>query len=90
MNDYFLQTADEAAMRAALIETGVTDADGYTTEGHAVSVIGAWFERTGGTDEQPTMEQVPGWHFNVRAIEPIEWPATVTAHVPKTPWQVWL
>lgn len=45
-------------------------------EGASVDVIGEW------TD-------VPGWHFNVRSAEAIEWPANVTQSTPVTPWRVW-
>ena len=55
----------------------------------AVSIIGIWSERTGGTDEEPIYTEVPGWHFNVRSAEPIEWPAAVTVAQPTTPWRVW-
>lgn len=89
MIDYYLQTADEAIMRAALIEAGVTDDEGVPTEGHAVDVIGTWYERTGGSDEEPVMTQLPGWHVNVRSAEPVEWPDSVTVTQPKTPWRVW-
>ena len=45
-------------------------------DGASVDVIGEW------TD-------VPGWYFNVRSTEPIEWPANVTQSTPVTPWRVW-
>jgi hypothetical protein len=102
--DYYLQTADEPTMRAALIEAGVAtwelaeiDAEGNVTAQHAlvpaagvlIDVIGTWFERTGGTDNEPVMTQLPGWHVNVRSAEPVEWPDSVTLAQPKTPWRVW-
>ena len=89
MIDYYLQTADEPTMRAALIAAGVTDDEGNPTEGHAVEVIGTWFERTGGTDDEPVMAQLPGWHVNVRSNELIQWPESVTVATPKTPWRIW-
>lgn len=103
MIDYYLQTADEPTMRAALIEAGVAtwelaeiDAEGNVTaqhalvpaEGHAVEVIGTWYERTGGTDDEPVMTQLPGWHVNVRSNELIQWPENVTVHEPRTPWRI--
>lgn len=36
-----------------------------------------------------TSTPVPGHHFNVRALAPIEWPAGVTQNTPTTPWCVW-
>lgn len=88
MIDYYLQAADELTMRAALIAAGVTDQDGNPTEGHAVDVIGVWYERTGGTDNEPVMTQLPGWHANVRCSAPVEWPDSVTLAQPITPWRV--
>lgn len=58
-------------------------------EGATVDVIGTWSERTGGTDEEPVMTVVPGWHFNVRSAELIQWPESVTLAQPETPWRVW-
>jgi len=89
MIDYYLKTANEKSMRAALIEVGVFDEEGNKTKGHEVSVIGPWFERTGGTDEEPVMTQLPGWHFNVRSTQEVDWPESVTLSEPKTPWRVW-
>ena len=45
-------------------------------EGAVVDVIGTWFD-------------VPGWYFNVRSAEPIDWPAIVKQSRPVTPWRVW-
>ena len=87
--DYYISAKDEQTMRAAMIQAGVTDDEGTPTEGHAIDVIGTWFERTGGTDEEPVMTQLPGWHVNVRSNEPVEWPDSVTVTQPKTPWRVW-
>ena len=91
MTPHYLQTADEAAMWAALTEMGLVaeyDGERYITAEH--SVIGHWHERTGGTDEEPVMQQVPGWHFNLLLPEPpVEWPTGVTLHDPSTPWRVW-
>ncbi|WP_417777088.1 hypothetical protein [Stutzerimonas xanthomarina] len=86
MNDYYLQTADEESMTAALIAAGVTDADGNPTPCHAVSVIGTWHEQS---DPEAEPVAVPGYHANVRSAEPIEWPESVTVHEPRTPWRVW-
>jgi len=90
MTPYYLQTTDEAAMWAALDSMGMVaehDGERYIAVEH--SIIGYWYERTGGTDEEPVMEQLPGWHFNLLLPEPAEWPAGVTAHDPSTPWRVW-
>ena len=91
MTPYYLQTATESDMWAALDSMGMVaehDGERYITVEH--SIIGHWFERTGGTDEEPVMEQMPGWHFNLLLPEhPAEWPEGVTAHDPSTPWRVW-
>ena len=53
--DMYLKFTDEAAATAAL--------EGY--EG-SIDTIGIIYERTGGTDEEPVMTAIPGWHVNVR------------------------
>ena len=83
--DYYLQTADEPTMTAALIKAGVTDDDGNPTEGHVIDVIGIWYEQP---DPEAEPVAVPGWHVNVRSNELIQWPESVTAAQPKTPWRV--
>lgn len=87
--DYYINTEDEQAMTAALIEAGVTDEQGNPLHGYVIDVIGYWSERTGGTDEEPIFTQLPGWHVNVRSFAPIEWPDSVTVASPKTPWRAW-
>ena len=91
-HDYHLNTPDEATMMSALSQVGVTTTSEeglQLSEGVALDVLGHWYERTGGTDEEPVMEQVGGWHFNVRSLQPIEWPETVIDSSPVTPWRVW-
>lgn len=94
---YYLNTADEAAMRSALLESGaVTEQDGdlVPIEGITLDVIGPWFSDTGQTTTDaagnavPVMAQVPGWFFNVYAQAEIAWPASVTIAQPVTPWRV--
>ena len=69
-----------AALYAPAVRTVVTyDAEGVATsteeviEGefvtrypHSIDTIGIIYERTGGTDEEPVMTAIPGWHVNVR------------------------
>lgn len=86
MMDYYISAADEQTMRDALIEAGVTDDEGNPTPGHAVSVIGTWYEQP---DPEAEPVAVPGWHVNVRSVELIQWPDTVTVATPKTPWRIW-
>ena len=91
-HDYCLNTLDEATMLSALSQAGVatTPEEGlHLSDGVALDVLGHWYERTGGPDDEPIMEQVGGWHFNVRSAHPIEWPETVNTASPVTPWRVW-
>jgi hypothetical protein len=55
MTDLHLKFTDEAQATEAL--------DGY--EG-SIDTIGIIYKRTGGTDEEPVMTALPGWHVNVR------------------------
>lgn len=93
--DYYLSAETEDAMNAALVEAGVARLDDETgelaaTEGNALSVIGYWMEPSvEGSDEEPVMVEVPGWHVNLRAVEPVELPKEITISTPNTPWRVW-
>ena len=53
--DLYLKFDSEEAATAAL--------EGYP---HSIDTIGIIYERTGGTDEEPVMTALPGWHVNVR------------------------
>lgn len=97
MIPYYLNTTDEATMRAALLDAGVvTEQDGtlIPAEGVTLDVIGPWFAETGQTtvdadgNTVPVMAQVPGWFFNVYAQAEIAWPASVTIAMPVTPWRI--
>lgn len=91
MNLYYLNTPDEATMRGALIEAGAaTEQEGalIPAAGITLDVIGPWYERTGGTDEEPVYTALPGWHFNVYSNALINWPESVTVTEPATPWRV--
>lgn len=92
MNDYYLNTTTEAAMKLALVEASAATVDDgklQMREGVSMDVIGTWAERTGGTDEEPVYTTAPGWHFNVRSVDPIVWPESVNHTTPVTPWRVW-
>ena len=58
MIDMYLKFTDETAATKAL--------EGYKG---SVDVIGVIYERTGGTDDEPVMTAIPGWHVNVRGPE---------------------
>lgn len=89
MIDYYLSTADEATMHTVLAQTGLTDEEGNPRPGIDLDVLGIQHQRTGGTDEEPIFTPVEGWHFNVRAREPIAWVGEVVQHTPATPWRKW-
>lgn len=104
MIDYYLKAADQASMESALVEAGVAEmqpavldetgeviqpAALVPTPGNNISVIGPWFERTGGTDEAPIMTQVHGYHVNVRSVAEVVFPVAITVTAPVTPWRVW-
>lgn len=73
MIDYYLSVPTEADMPEI-------------PEGASLSVIGTWFDYD---PETETSTARPGWHFNVRSSEPIEWPENVTQYQPVSPWRVW-
>lgn len=63
MIDLYLRADDEAAMNAALVAAGLTDAEGNPAEGVAVDVIGPIVRFEGDTPVT-----LPGWHVNVRTV----------------------
>lgn len=102
MHDYYLGTSDEQSMWDALVsldlaepaeavldeQGGVLRPTGFTPKGIALDVIGTWYE-SAGTEEEPELTAIPGWHFNVRSPFPIDWPEGITSDDPVTPWRVW-
>ncbi len=89
MIKYFLSTADERSMRAALIAAGAaSDLDGelIPAAGITLDVLGEWYQRTGGTDDAPEMTQIPGWFFNVYSEFPLVFSEVESAE-PVTPWR---
>ena len=96
-----LKFTDEAAAKAVLYRVeGAVEADAEqgieAQEGHEVAnyrnidVIGTIYERTGGTDEEPVMTALDGWHVNVLVL-PGEDASVLEAHqvFPATPVRVW-
>lgn len=76
MTDYTLKFKDEAEATEVL-----TDYAG------SIDVIGIIRKRAGGTDEEPVMTAVPGWHVNVRGPELLKLNAYVVQVA--TPERVW-
>jgi hypothetical protein len=76
MIDLYLKFTDEAQATEAL--------EGY--EG-SIDTIGIIYKRTGGTDEEPVMTPIEGWHVNVRG--PQSDTLTPFAVQVSTPHRVW-
>jgi hypothetical protein len=76
MIDLYLKFTSEVQATAAL--------EGY--EG-SIDTIGIIYKRTGGTDEEPVMTPIKGWHVNVRG--PQSDTLTPFAVQVSTPHRVW-
>jgi len=59
--DMYLKFDSEAAATAVLY-------DGETPRYRNIDTIGVIYSNTG-TDEEPVMEPIPGWHVNVRLVD---------------------
>jgi len=98
MTDLYLSFPDQAAADAVLYTThdAVTDEEGnvtaeaYVTPNYAnIDTIGIIYKRTGGTDDEPVMTAIPGWHVNVRVAEEDATALQPFAVTPATPMRVW-
>ena len=101
MTDLYLSFPDEAAAKAVLYringaveadpENGIEAREGYEVANYAnIDTIGVIYKRTGGTDEEPVMEPLPGWHVNIRLMPGEDAAALQPFEVnPKTPMRVW-
>ena len=98
MIDLYLSFQDEATAKAVLFTEVPTEFD---TEGSVtatepranfanIDTIGVIYKRTGGTDEEPVMAPIPGWHVNVRVVDG-EDAAMLSKYAvtPATPVRVW-
>lgn len=76
MTDYYLRFPD-----AQTADDLLADYQG------AIDIIGVIQERTGGTDDEPVMTAIPGWHVNLRGptIAGLE----AYSVTPKNPVRVW-
>lgn len=84
---YFLCAASESEALQALQDTlGTT----RSKEGCTVVTIGLYYDRTGGTDEEPELSARDGWFFNVYSEEALNWPEYLECRTgetsPATPW----
>ena len=97
--DKYLSFTDEAAAKAVLYRIegaveaseGVEAVDGYEVANFKnIDTIGVIYKRTGGTDEEPVMAAIPGWHVNVRLMPNEDGSALESFEVfPVTPMRVW-
>ena len=97
--DKFLSFANEAAAKAVLYRIegaveareGVEAVDGYEVANFKnIDTIGVIYKRTGGTDEEPVMAAIPGWHVNVRLMPHEDGSALSSFEVfPATPMRIW-
>jgi hypothetical protein len=100
--DYCLKFTDEAAAKAVLYTEVPTAWDNTDPENPVVTetydkpnyrnidTIGIIYERTGGTDEEPVMTALDGWHVNVRSVDGEDTSALDAFVVtPLTPIRVW-
>jgi len=98
MNDLYLAFPDQATADAVLYTThdAVTDEEGnvtteaYVTPNYAnIDTIGMIYKRTGGTDDEPVMSAIPGWHVNVRVTDEDATALQAFQVTPATPMRVW-
>jgi hypothetical protein len=82
--DYYLSFPDEAAANKVLY--GAEDMPNFAN----IDTIGIIYKRTGGTDDEPVMTAIPGWHINVRVVDGEDDKALQPfAVTPATPMRVW-
>jgi hypothetical protein len=93
MSDFYLRAESEQALYAALESAGIVtrEDDGvWVAPGYALDVIGPISRRIGGTDEEPIMQAIPGFHANLRgelSAEQIDLLPVIDA--PQAPVRVW-
>ncbi len=83
MTDLYLSFPDEAAANKVLY--GAEDMPNFAN----IDTIGVIYKRTGGTDEEPVMTAIPGWHVNVRVVDEDDKTLQPFAVTPATPMRVW-
>jgi hypothetical protein len=81
--DYYLSFPDQAAADAVLY--GAEDMPNFAN----IDTIGIIYKRTGGTDDEPVMTAIPGWHVNVRVADEDDNALQPFAVTPATPMRVW-
>jgi hypothetical protein len=81
--DYYLSFPDQAA--AIKVLYGAEDTPNFAN----IDTISIIYERTGGTDEEPVMTALPGWHVNVRVVDEDGAALEPFQIYPVTPMRVW-
>jgi hypothetical protein len=81
--DYYLSFPDEAA--AVKVLYGAEDMPNFAN----IDTIGIIYKRTGGTDDEPVMTAIPGWHVNVRVVDEDDKALQSFEIHPATPMRVW-
>jgi hypothetical protein len=81
--DYYLSFPDETAANKVLY--GAEDMPNFAN----IDTIGIIYKRTGGTDEEPVMTAIKGWHVNVRVVDEDDKALQPFAVTPATPMRVW-
>ena len=92
MTDLYLKAATEADMDAVLLEAGVIDDEGNTTQDFSVDQIGPFTKIIGYDAEgEPIEEYYPDWHTNLRAEFDEKQLALLTplSVEPTVPYRVW-
>lgn len=90
MIDYYLHAASAQDLEQALLAAGAASIDDgqlAPAQGIALDIIGTWYDVPEEEGAEPVVR--PGYYANVRSVEPIEWPASVTVCQPETSWRVW-
>jgi hypothetical protein len=81
--DYYLSFPDEAAAKTVLY--GAEDMPNFAN----IDTIGIIYKRTGGTDDEPVMTAIPGWHVNVRVVDEDAEALQPFVVTPAAPIRVW-
>jgi hypothetical protein len=81
--DYYLSFPDEAA--AIKVLYGAEDVPNFAN----IDTIGVIYKRTGGTDDEPVMTAILGWHVNLRVVDEDDKALQPFAVTPVTPMRVW-
>lgn len=90
MIDYYLRAASAQDLEQALLDAGAASIDDgllVPAQGVALDIIGTWYDLPPEEGDEPVAR--PGHYANVRSVEPIEWPNSVTVCQPETPWRTW-